>query len=80
VARAHFLSEDGDLESALLRRRVVEKKANDGRLTGLEPAVEAMKRVPWTTLQEMTGDASVLMKIEDAEELLKSLRKALAST
>jgi ParB family chromosome partitioning protein len=52
VARAHFLSEEGDLESALLRLRVIEKKANDGLLTGLESAVEAMKCVPWTTLQE----------------------------
>ncbi len=80
VARAHFLSEEGDLESAQLRLRVIEKKANDGLLTDLESAVEAMKRVPWTTLQEMKGDTGVLKKIEDAEELLKSLRKALTST
>jgi ParB family chromosome partitioning protein len=39
-----------------------------------------MKSVPWTTLQEIKGDTSVLKKIEDAEELLKSLRKALTST
>jgi hypothetical protein len=46
----------------------------------LESAVEAMKSVPWTTLQEMKGDTGVLKKIEDAEEMLKSLRKALTST
>jgi len=46
----------------------------------LDSAVEAMKSVPWTALQEMKGDTSVLKKIEDAEELLKSLRKALTST
>jgi ParB family transcriptional regulator, chromosome partitioning protein len=80
VARAHFLSEEGDLESAQLRLRVIEKKASDGLLTDLESAVEAMKRVPWTALQKMKGDAGVLKKIEDAEELLKSLRKALTST
>jgi ParB family transcriptional regulator, chromosome partitioning protein len=80
VARAHFLSEEGDLESAQLRLRAIKKKANDGLLTDLESAVEAMKRVPWTTLQEMKGDTSMLKKIEDAEELLKSLRKALTST
>ncbi|MGO9238723.1 MAG: ParB/RepB/Spo0J family partition protein [Methylocella sp.] len=79
VARAHFLSDDGDLESAQLRLRAVEKKANDGLLTDLDSAVEAMKSVPWTTLQKMKGDTSVLKKIEDAEELLKSLRKALTS-
>jgi ParB family chromosome partitioning protein len=80
VARAHFLSEEGDLESAQLRLRVIEKKASDGLLTDLESTVEAMKSVPWTTLQEMKGDTGLLKKIEDAEELLKSLRKALTST
>jgi ParB family transcriptional regulator, chromosome partitioning protein len=80
VARAHFLSEEGDLESAQLRLRVIEKKASNGLLTDLESAVEAMKRVPWTALQEMKGDIGALKKIEDAEELLKSLRKALTST
>jgi ParB family transcriptional regulator, chromosome partitioning protein len=74
VARAHFLCEEGDSESAQLRLRVIEKKANDGLLADLESAVEAMKSVPWTTLQEMKGDTGVLKKIEDAEALLKSLR------
>jgi ParB family transcriptional regulator, chromosome partitioning protein len=77
VARAHFLSEEGDLESAQLRLRPVQKKANDSLLTELDTAVEAMKNVPWTVLQEMKGNTTVLKKIEDAEELLKSLRKAL---
>jgi ParB family transcriptional regulator, chromosome partitioning protein len=71
VARADLLSEEGDLESAQLRLRAIEKKANNGLLTALESAVEAMKSVPWTTL---------LKKIEDAEDLLKSFRKALTST
>ena len=35
VARAHFLSEDGDLESAQLQLRPVEKKENDGLLSNL---------------------------------------------
>jgi ParB family chromosome partitioning protein len=79
VARAHFLSDEGDLESAQMRLRPVEKKSNDGLLTDLESAVEAMKNLPWTTLQELKGNDDVLKKIEGAEELLKSLRKALSS-
>jgi len=78
VARAHFLSDEGDLESAQMRLRPVDKKANDGLLTDLESAVEAMKNLPWTTLQELKGNDNVLKKIADAEEMLKSLRKALA--
>ena len=77
VARAHFLSDEGDLESAELRLRPVEKKPKDGLLTELDAAVEAMKNVPWTALQELKGNATVLKKIADAEQLLKSLRKAL---
>lgn len=79
VARAHFLSDSGDLESAQLRIRPAEKKADEGPLTDLDSAVEAMKNVPWTALQELKGDPDVLKKLDDAEKLLKSLRKALTS-
>src|ERR1700719_1216100 len=67
VARAHFLSDSGDLDSAQLRIRPSEKKGNDGLLTDLETAVEAMKNVPWTMLQELKGDSDVLKKLDDAE-------------
>jgi ParB family chromosome partitioning protein len=77
VARAHFLSETGDLESAQLRIRPAEKKGTDGLLNNLETAVEAMKNVPWTMLQELKGDSDLMKKLDDAENLLKSLRKAL---
>jgi ParB family chromosome partitioning protein len=79
VARAHFLSDAGDLDSAQLRVRPHEKKGNDGPFTDLETAIEAMKNVPWTALQELKGDSSVLKTIDEAEKLLRSLRKALTS-
>ena len=41
--------------------------------------MEAMKYLPWTALQELKGDASVLQKFAEAEELVKSLRKALST-
>jgi ParB family chromosome partitioning protein len=80
VARAHFLSEEGDLESAQLRLRPREKDASDGALSKMESALIALKGLPWTAFQEMKGDSQVLTKIEEAEELLKSLRKALTSS
>jgi ParB family chromosome partitioning protein len=80
VARAHFLSDTGDLESAQLRIRSAEKKGNNGLLTDLETALESMKNVPWTKLQDLKGDSAVLKKLEDAENLLKSLRRALTSS
>lgn len=78
VAREHFLSDDGDLESAMLRLAPA-KKAKRGLADELDSAVEAMKRVPWTTLAELKGDPDILKKIDNAEELLKSLRKTLSS-
>jgi ParB family chromosome partitioning protein len=44
----------------------------------LEAAVEAMKNVTWTALEELKGDCDILKKIADAEALLQSLRKALS--
>ena len=77
VAKAHFLGEGGDLDSAMLRVGTVAKK-NAGGLPGeLDAAVEAMKKVPWAALQELKGDPEVLKKIEDAESLLRSLRSVL---
>lgn len=79
VARANFLSDAGDLESAQIYIRPSEKKSSDSPLNNLETALEAMKHVPWTMLQEMKNNTEVLKKLDDAEELLKSLRKALTS-
>ena len=79
VARAHFLSDSGDLESAQLQIRQVEKRREDQPLSELVAAIDAMKTVPWTTLQELKGDETVLKKLDEAEDLLRSLRKALKS-
>jgi ParB family transcriptional regulator, chromosome partitioning protein len=38
-----------------------------------------MKHVPWTALAELRGDLEILRKIDEAEALLKSLRKTPAS-
>jgi ParB family transcriptional regulator, chromosome partitioning protein len=79
VARTHFLSDSGDLESAQLRVRPAEKSRDDQPLSELGAALEAMKSVPWTKLQELRGDESALKKLDEAESLLRSLRKALTS-
>jgi ParB family chromosome partitioning protein len=80
VARAHFLSSEGALDSASLRVGAgpPKKSKASGLSRDLDAALEAMKNVPWTALQELKGDPTVLKKIGDAEELLESLRKALS--
>ena len=78
VARAHFLTDQGDIDSAMLRLGAPEKKPRTGLSGDLETVVEAMKNVPWTALQELKGDANILKRIDDVEALLQSLRKALS--
>lgn len=77
VAKANFLSDSGDIDSALLRLGAAERSKSGGFTDELDAAVESMKKVPWTTLQELKGNPELLAKIEDAEKLLKSLRAAL---
>lgn len=78
VAHAHFLSEKGDIDSAMLRLSPgMKKKA--GLASELDAVVETMKCVPWTALAELRGDAEILKKIDEAEGLLKSLRKTLCT-
>lgn len=79
VAREHFLSDEGDLESSMLRIPAPEKTARPGLVAELDSAMEAVRRVPWTTLQELKGNQEVINQLADAEDLLQSLRKALTS-
>jgi ParB family chromosome partitioning protein len=79
VAKEHFLSEEGDLESAMLRLGVPPKKEKGGFSSDLEAVVESMKRVPWTALADLKKDPNILKKIDEAGELLSSLRKMLSS-
>ncbi|TAL78022.1 MAG: hypothetical protein EPN75_11995 [Beijerinckiaceae bacterium] len=78
VARSQFLSDAGDLESAMLRLGPAPKPVKGGLSGDLEAAVDAMKKVPFSTVQELKGDVDILKKIDEAEALLQSLRDALA--
>ena len=79
VAREHFLSDEGDLEFGDAASWAVRQEEKAGLAGDLDAAVESMKRVPWTALAELKGDPDILKKIDDAETLLKALRKALSS-
>ena len=78
VAKAHFLTDGGDLESAMLRLGAAERPKSGNFTDDLDVAVDSMKKVPWATLQELKGNRELLAKIEDAEQLLRSLRSALS--
>jgi ParB family chromosome partitioning protein len=79
VARDHFLSPQGDIESAMLRVAWSKKPPSEGGLTvDLDAVIESAKKIPWTELQELKGDTELLRKIDAAETMLKSLKKALS--
>jgi ParB family transcriptional regulator, chromosome partitioning protein len=78
VARSQFLSDAGDLESAMLRLGPAPKLIKGGLSGDLEAAVDAMKKVPFSALQELKGNSDILKKLDEAEALLRSLRSALS--
>jgi ParB family chromosome partitioning protein len=78
VARSQFLSDAGDLESAILRLGPAPKPVKGGLSGDLEAAVDAMNKVPFSALQELKGDVDILKKIDEAQALLQSLRSALS--
>jgi ParB family transcriptional regulator, chromosome partitioning protein len=80
VAKSHFLSAQGDIESAMLRLSATKKAPKAAATSDLGVLIEAMNSLPWTTLQQLKGDVALLKKVEEAESTLKSLRKALTSS
>ena len=63
----------------MLRIAPAARPSRNGLSGELETVLETIKNVPLVTLQELKGDANILRMIDDAEALLKSLRKALSS-
>lgn len=80
VAKAHFLTRDGDIDSAMLRIGGKTQEERTGLSGELTTVVEAMKRVPWTALAEMKKDPDILKKIDEASALLKTLRNSIISS
>lgn len=80
VAKENFLSRDGDLETAMLRVAPGEKKRNPDFISNLDATMDSMKQLPWVALEEMKDDPEILKKLEDAEALLRTLRKSISKT
>lgn len=78
VAKDHFLSAGGTIETALRTLGPTPSKKNQGLLGDIEQVSESLRRYPWTTLAALKGDPQVLRKLEETEKLLKDLKKALS--
>ena len=76
VARDRFLADGGTVESAL--QLVPQKKKAESGLAGdIDELSDVLRRYPWTTLAELKGDPEVLKKLDEAERLLRELKRAL---
>lgn len=78
VAKQHFLKEEGDIDSALLRVAATKPKPSGGLAGDIEALTKTMKEYPWTDLQSLKGDKATLKKIEEAQAILNGLRDALS--
>ena len=78
VARDHFLSPDGSIDTALEQLAPPPPKKGTGLVGDLQELSNALRRYPWTTLADSKGDPEVLRTLEQTEKLLKDLKKALA--
>src|SRR5437867_5247322 len=77
VARDEVLSEEGTIASALLKIGPNENARPRGLVGDIDGLVESIKRYPWTTLSSMKGDREILTRIDEAQKLLRELKKVL---
>lgn len=78
VAKEEFLSEHGTVESAMQKISPASTKKADGLLGDIEGLSESIKHYSWTALADLRGDPQVLAKLEEAEKLLKELKRTLS--
>lgn len=76
VAKQKFIQ--GDPLDAVIRAVAPAPNAKKAGLAGeIEELTQALKRHSWTTLLEKRGDQQLLEQVEEAEKLLKELKKVL---
>src|SRR6185503_8168705 len=76
VAKQKFISGDS-LETAVGALMPESSRKKGGLAGDIEELTQALKRHSWTALAESRGDAELLRQVEEAEKLLKELKKAL---
>jgi ParB family chromosome partitioning protein len=76
VAKQKFISGDS-LDTAVSVISPESGRKKGGLAGDIEELTQALKRHSWTALAESRGDAELLRQVEEAEKLLKQLKKAL---
>lgn len=77
VAKDRFLGEGATIHDALEKLGEVKPARGNGLAGDLGAIVASIRKHPWTALAELRGNEDTLRTIEEAEKLLKDLKKAL---
>ena len=77
VAKQHFVTEAGDIDSAVLRIAPPEPESKGGLAGDINTLTALVKQYPWTELSALKGDRELLEKIIEAQTLLGELKDAL---
>ena len=77
VARDEFLADGGSIDSANLKVGPLPTKKRQGLAADIQALSDAIRSYPWTTLVGLKGDAEAVRAVQDAEKLIKELKKAL---
>jgi ParB family transcriptional regulator, chromosome partitioning protein len=78
IARDQFLVKGATIQAALQEVAPPPNKKAAGIVGEIDELAETIKRYPWTALSGLRGDQALLRKIEEAEKLLKDLKKSLS--
>ncbi len=79
VASAHFLSDEGDIDSALLRLEPAAVPEQQGLLSDLTALCESIRNYSWTELDALRENAGARDKVREAVALLERLENSLTS-
>ncbi|MFT3697708.1 MAG: ParB N-terminal domain-containing protein [Kofleriaceae bacterium] len=79
VAKDCFEQSKSTITDALARIGATKKPRKKGIGGDLASLVDAIRRHPWTDLADLRGDDETIRTIEEAEKLLKDLKKTLKS-
>ena len=80
VARDDFLSDGGSIDSALLKLGPAPSKKRQGLTGDIQALADTIKGYPWTTLADLKGDVDLIRTLNEAEKLLKDLRRTLGKS
>jgi hypothetical protein len=79
VAKDCFLSNGTSISDALEKLGEPKPQRMNGLAGDLGAIVASIRKHPWTALAELRGNEDALRTIDEAEKLLKELKKALKS-